>query len=95
MQVVHATGADWHCLVPSRKRLAYLKAGEMGRARMLRGNGKNVLRNLEQVIGEYILMRFVKRNHFTSHEIKEVYNLNIVYFIHVYHTYTEYKYIYI
>jgi len=29
MQVVHATGADWHCLVPSRKRLAYLKAGEM------------------------------------------------------------------
>eukprot|EP00434_Breviolum_minutum_P021136 symbB.v1.2.018649.t1/scaffold1450.1/size158887/9 len=25
-EVVHATGADWHCLVPSRKRLAYLKA---------------------------------------------------------------------
>ena len=52
MQVVHATGADWHCLVPSRKRLAYLKAGEMGRARILRGNGKNVLRNPERVIGD-------------------------------------------
>ena len=48
MQVVHATGADWHCLVPSRKRLAYLKAGEMGRARILRVNGKN----FEQVIGD-------------------------------------------
>ena len=41
------------------------------------------------MIGDYILMRLVQWNHFTSHEIKEVYNLSIFYFIHVYHTYTE------
>ena len=33
-----------------------------------------------------ILMRFVKRNHFTSHEIKEVYNLDI------FCTFIPYKY---
>lgn len=34
-------------------------------------------------------MRFVQWNHFTSHEIKEVYNLNIFCFIHVYNTYIQ------